>query len=95
MSVSVIVKFNVKNQKLAEFCEILKSVKTDLPNVDGCVGVKIFRDSHNNQRFTLLETWQTQQLHEQHIAKITADGTWRFIVEHLSAEPTSAYYEQL
>jgi quinol monooxygenase YgiN len=95
MCIKVIVRFNVKSSKLDDFTQIMENVKLDLPNVEGCHDVKIYKGSANANLFTLVETWKSKQLHQKHIAKLTADGVWRFISEHLSAEPESDYYRQL
>ena len=95
MSINVIVNFNVKNNKISEFKNILSSVKTELPQVEGCYSVEIFKNTDAIGLFTLVETWETKQLHKNHISKLIEEGTWDFISGHLTAEPTSSYYKSL
>jgi quinol monooxygenase YgiN len=95
MSIKVIVKFNVKSEKLDGFSTILENVKSDLPRVDGCQGVCICRSITNANQFTLVETWKSKKLHQDHFAKIIEDGVWSYISDHLSTEPESDYYENL
>lgn len=95
MSNNVIVHFNVKENKLPDFIEVMQSVKSDLPKIEGCISVDIFRNRDNTNLFTLVETWETVQHHQKHIAKLLEDGSWDFISGLLSKEPESAYYEQL
>ncbi|MCG8381030.1 MAG: antibiotic biosynthesis monooxygenase [Gammaproteobacteria bacterium] len=95
MNINVIVRFEVKPEKVAEFTTILESVKADLPKVRGCVGVNIFRNSSASNKFTLVETWENEKLHQDHIAKLSNDGTWDMIVSHLSKDPESDYFIQI
>jgi len=95
MSVSVIIKFNVKSSMITEFVAILNTVKADLPNTQGCQCVDIFRCSSNANIFTLVEKWETAQLHQAHITKLTEDGSWNFISQHLSKKPESDYYNAM
>ncbi|WP_223670536.1 putative quinol monooxygenase [Kangiella shandongensis] len=95
MSNNVIVHFNVKENKLPDFMEVMESVKNDLPKVEGCISVDIFRNVDNTNRFTLVETWDTVQQHQNNIRKLQEDGSWDFISGLLAKEPESAYFEQL
>jgi quinol monooxygenase YgiN len=95
MSIRVIVNFNVKSSKLTEFVDILNSVKTDLPKIKGCQGVNIFRNSSNSNMFTLVEKWETKDFHQVHLDKLSEDGTWELISQHLSEDPESGYYNHL
>ena len=95
MSIRVIVNFNVKSSKLTEFVGILNSVKADLPNIKGCQGVNIFRNSSNSKMFTLVEKWEKKDFHQAHLTKLSEDGTWEFISKHLSEDPETGYYNQL
>lgn len=95
MSVSVIVNFNVKSTMLAEFAGLMKSVKTDLPNVEGCQGVSIYKCLSSANMFTLVEKWETKKHHQNHLAGLSEDGTWEFISNHLAEAPESDYYVQV
>ncbi|MBL1277547.1 MAG: antibiotic biosynthesis monooxygenase [Ectothiorhodospiraceae bacterium] len=91
----VIVNFNVKSDKAAEFVSILNNVKSELPKVEGCLGVKIFRNTSLMNKFTLVETWESKQHHQNHLSTLTEDGTWEFISSHLSIDPESSYFEAI
>lgn len=95
MKTNVIVSFEVKNEKVVEFTKILNSVKTDLPKVEGCLGVDVFKSSTVVNRFTLVEEWETKELHQIHLNKLSKDGTWNIIASHLSKDPESDYFIQL
>ena len=92
MSVNVIVSFEAKKEKIDEFNKIMSSVKTDLPKVNGCISVDIFKSSTNEYKFTLVETWESKELHQTHIDKLSKDGAWEMIASHLSKDPTSDYF---
>ena len=95
MNTNVIISFEVKAKKVAEFTKILESVKTDLPKVEGCISVNIFKSSSVSNKFTLVETWETKELHQAHIGRLSKNGTWDMIASHLSKDPESDYFTQL
>ena len=95
MKTNVIVNFEVKHDKIVEFIKILKSVKVDLPKVEGCMGVAIFKSSTADNKFTLVEEWKTKESHQTHINNLLKDGTWDMIASHLSKDPESDYLTQL
>lgn len=95
MKTTVIVSFEVKNDKVIAFTEILNSVKIGLPKIKGCIGVNIFKNSTIANKFTLVETWESEELHQDHISHLSKDGTWDMITSHLSKDPESDYFLQL
>ena len=94
MSIIVIINFAVKQDKQTEFATLLDNVKTTLPQVNGCLGVEIFQNASTKQSYTLIERWQTQELHQAHLDRLSADGTWDIIAAHLSQQPSSDYFIQ-
>lgn len=92
MNTNVIVRFEVKTEKVAEFTKILDSVKTDLPKINGCISVNIFKSSSVTNKFTLVETWETKESHQTHIGNLSKDGTWDMIASNLSKDPESDYF---
>ncbi len=95
MSVNVIITFVAKKEKIDEFNDMMNSVKTDLPKVDGCRAVVVFRSSTDANKFTLVETWESKELHQAHLDKLTTDGTWDMIASQLSNEPESDYFFEI
>ncbi len=92
MNVVIVVNFETKPENVDAFTKILESVKTDLPNVEGCVSVNIFKSSSANNQFTLLEVWKSKALHQAHIDNLSENGTWDTIASHLLKDPTSDYF---
>lgn len=95
MGVNLVISFSVKPEKQNAFREIMQGVKTGLPTVQGCRGVRVYNSLDNPLVFTLVETWDSRELHAQHIKQVIDSGQWRQIVEHLSAEPTSSYFTEM
>jgi quinol monooxygenase YgiN len=95
MGVNLVISFNVKPEKLNAFREIMQGVKTGLPTVVGCRGVRVYNSLDNPLVFTLVETWDSKELHAQHIKKVVDSGQWGQIAEHLNAEPTSSYFTEM
>lgn len=93
MSTNVIITFKSKPEKLVAFMEILKGVKNDLPNVEGCTAVRIFNDINEPCTFTLVETWQSESAHKKHIEAFVASGGWGHVASHLACDPVSGYYK--
>ena len=92
MTVNVIVTFVAKEERIEEFAAIMNQVKNDLPKVEGCSAVAIFRSSTEENKFTVVETWESKELHQTHINKVINDGAWDMITSLLYKEPESDYY---
>jgi quinol monooxygenase YgiN len=95
MKTNVIITFKVKPGRIAGFREILESVKSDLPKVTGCTGVKVFNSTKNTNIFTLVESWDSEELHKKHIQGVIESGGWEVIASHLESDPDSAYYTEV
>ncbi len=92
MVINVIVDFEVKKQKVIDFINILMNIKTGLPKVEGCTGVDVFKSALVDNKFTLVETWQSKVFHQAHLNRLSDDGTWDMLASHLSKDPVSNYY---
>jgi quinol monooxygenase YgiN len=95
MSVKVVVQFKALQNKLEAFEILMRSVSKDLPGVTGCQGVEVLQDHEDACRFTLVETWDSSEIHKSHIDGLIADGTWAAIAGHLAEEPVSGYFRIL
>lgn len=91
----VIVNFNVKESSLRSFRGIMRDVKTNLPNVDGCEEVVIYEDLNDPHRFTLVESWSSREAHQSHVNHLIESGAWAKIVADLRTDPVSSYFSQL
>jgi len=89
-----LITFAVKPDRIPDFAAMLATVKTDLPNVDGCQSVRIFQhDTDAQDCFTLLETWDDKSLHQAHVARLQESGDWDTI-EAMLATPPNGHYMQ-
>jgi len=90
-----IVTFNVKPEKYTSFLEIMESVKQDLPHVEGCDAVQLFEAKDKSGTFTLVESWESELIHQQHLAGVVESGNWAIIESHLQEPVQSAYFDRL
>ncbi|WPN58968.1 putative quinol monooxygenase [Pseudomonas sp. P9_31] len=95
MSVNLVISFNVKEEKLQSFKDIMNDVKINLPKVDGCQMVKILNYLEDPLAFTLVEVWDSREIHGTHVDQMVSSGQWKVIVEHLSSAPVSGYFSEV
>lgn len=92
MSVNVVVEFRVKESCTEDFSNLAKTVKQDLPTVEGCMGVVVHRRIDKQQCYLFIEQWQTQCAHETHIRSLRESGVWQHVLGLLESEPKTNYY---
>jgi len=95
MTVKVVVQFKARADSEDAFVAIMQAVSTDLPGVEGCQEVEVLQHQTDACRFTLVETWENQDIHRRHIDGLVADGTWATIAALLAEEPVSSYFKAL
>lgn len=95
MSVEFMITFQIKLKSVEAFVALMQQVKADLPQADGCIGVDIFRRADQSEVFTLVETWETQELHQANSQKLVDSGRWAHILGLLATEPVGAYFTRL
>jgi quinol monooxygenase YgiN len=95
MSVNLVISFKVKDDKLQSFKNIMNDVKTNLPDVQGCQNVKILNNTENPLQFTLVERWDSKEIHGSYVEGLVSSGKWNFIAEHLQEDPVSGYYSEI
>jgi quinol monooxygenase YgiN len=95
MSVNLIISFSVKEEKLQSFKDIINEVKINLPKVGGCQSVKILNHLEDPLAFTLVEAWDSREMHSTHVDQMVSSGQWNVIVEHLSSAPVSGYFSEV
>ncbi|HEV7694595.1 MAG TPA: antibiotic biosynthesis monooxygenase family protein [Hyphomonadaceae bacterium] len=93
--VTQIITFRAKPEKLGEFADVIRGVKSTLPQIPGCKAVRIHQGTDDPCVFTLVETWESEERHREHIAGLVADGSWADISTLLAGEPESRYYAEL
>jgi len=95
MSINLIVMLKAKKNKLMAFIEIMAEAKTDLPKIDGCESVKIFKDMNDPCVFYLIETWGSEEQHKSHIAEFSQSGGWEHMSSHLISDPVMSYFREI
>ncbi len=85
----VVITFEVLEDKLEMFGGVMTSMKTDLPQAEGCNGLVIHKDRANPFVFVLVEDWDSEELHDAHIAKVVAAGGWDVLLTMLKGEPVT------
>ncbi len=89
-----LIAFVVKPDRISDFKAMLATVKTDLPNVDGCQTVRIFQhDDEPQNTFTLLEAWDGKPLHQAHVARLQKSDDWDTVESMLAAPPNGHYMQ--
>jgi len=95
MYVTFIITFDVKNEKLSDFSNLMSEVKSELPKTKGCMGVTIHNSIDKPSSYTLVETWESKESHEKHVKNLVDTGEWDNISNHLAADPVSDYYKEI
>ncbi|VAW70143.1 hypothetical protein MNBD_GAMMA10-2598 [hydrothermal vent metagenome] len=95
MSISFIIKFEVKEDAKAEFSSVMNNVRLNLPESRGCISVDIHRGSENESSYILVEKWETREFHEKHVEGLLSSGEWEKMASLLSEEPTGEYYTKM
>ncbi len=95
MAVKVVVQLKAREDRQADLEAIMRSVATDLPTVPGCRSVDVLRHADDACHFILVETWNNQQVHKEHVDGLVADGTWASIAAILAEEPVTGYFQDL
>lgn len=93
--INVVVTFETKPEATQTFAELLQNISKELPKIDGCHHAHVTVCVDNPQRFMILESWQSKDVHAAHLNKVIASGVWEQIAVHLSATPVSHYYQDL
>ena len=91
----VTVTFKPKSDQQTAFETVLQSVKTELPKVEGCLGVRVLKHQNDPSTFLLIEDWKTAELHNAHITRLIESGEWAALEQMLSEPPSSNVLVQI
>lgn len=94
MSVNLIITFNVIEEHVPEFNDLMASVKRSLPEVDGCHGVRVYNDTGDPKVFVIVETWDSADVHGRHVQGLKDSGQWDGIAALLERDPVASYYHE-
>ncbi|MFS2208009.1 putative quinol monooxygenase [Variovorax sp. Varisp36] len=93
--INVIITFEAKPERASAFAQLMQQVKQSLPSADGCRGVRLYGHGDNVCMFTLVESWESRNKHEAHIAGVVSSGAWDTMAAELAGAPVSSYCNEL
>ena len=94
-SVHLVIRFEVKEDRLSDFMPIMQNVERDMASEAGFESARVLRDVDDPRVFTLIEKWSTRAHHEEHFDKIVASGDWASILAMQQKDPLMSYADVL
>jgi quinol monooxygenase YgiN len=91
----VAVTFRPKPEHLTAFTGVMKSIKNELPSINGCEGVRVMTHHDDPMVFMLIEDWESSDQHTAHINNLVASGEWADLEQMLAEQPTSTILTQI
>ena len=85
------IEFHVQHESRNELMAIMSELNKNMSSEAGFVKAYVYIDDDDVNHITLIETWQTRALHEQHYQTIVSNGSWASILSMLSDTPDMAY----
>jgi len=95
MGIHLIITLNAKKNRLAAFTKIMMQAKTDLPEIENCKDVHIFKNTHNPCKFSLIETRDSEEQHKSHLEELTRSGGWKHMSSYLTSDPVMSYFNKI
>ena len=92
MSFKLLVKFNVKEDQVASFVEIMQGAKDRISKADGCGGVDVLLSADVPGKVVLSEIWDSKELHDQYAEKMRASGAFDKMAAFLVGPPESELF---
>ena len=89
------ISFTALPEKQAEFHRVVTGVQSALPNVSGCLQVMVFGHEESPNQFSILETWDSQAAHQNHVEELQSSGKWDEIRALLTSDPKGMYLHSL
>ena len=91
----LVIQFNVKDERLAEFTDIMLGVKQAMTTEAGFEDAYVLNGLDAPNPFILIERWHSKELHLEHFDRIVASGDWKNIRGMLSSAPVMQYTTML
>ena len=89
----LLIRFEAKQEHLAEFAAIMRTVERDMAAEPGFESAVVYQDSDDPRVFMLVEVWQSRRSHEAHFERIVASGDWANILAMLRSDPVMGYFD--
>lgn len=91
----VTVTFKPRPEHLDAFTGAMRTVRDELPSVDGCKAVRVMTHQDDPSVFMLVEDWENSDKHAAHINRLVETGEWAGLEQMLSVPPTSIVLTQV
>ena len=94
-STHLIIRFNVKADRLDDFLPIMKGVNGGMASEEGFIAARVYRNVDDSLSFTLVEEWASRADHQKHFDAISDSGDWDHILGMLTGAPDMSYNDVL
>lgn len=92
MSIQLLVKFKVKEDKVDAFLQMMEMAKSRIGEAEGCEGVDVLQSETTPTLVFLSEKWQSNELHDVYAAKMRESGSLNSMADFLDGQPESETY---
>ena len=92
---TVLVTFKPKPEYQDKFAHLMQSVKEELPQVDGCLGVVVMSSREEAGVFTVLEDWRDATAHAAQLQRLTQSGDMAHILGMLREAPGTVIVDRI
>lgn len=89
------IEFHVQGENRDELMAIMGGLNQSMRSEAGFVKAYVYIDDDDVNHITLIETWRTRALHEQHYQTIVSNGSWADILDMLNYTPDMTYMSYL
>ena len=89
------IEFTVKSAHRSAFMDIMQGLNSGMQSEKGFLNAEVYVDQDNQDHITLIEKWETRDLHKQHYDHIVANGSWAGILEMLTGDPAMTYHNAI
>ena len=91
----LIIIFHVAGDRLEDFLPIMTGINDGMAGEEGFENAVVYRDADDPLTFTLIEKWESRDLHRAHYDRIVESGDWANILAMLTETPVLRYNDKL
>ncbi|WP_025896012.1 putative quinol monooxygenase [Kordiimonas gwangyangensis] len=89
------IEFDLQRAHLDQFMQIMQTLDVGMQSEEGFLEAQVYVNNSDDCKITLIEKWETQQLHEVHYRRIVDNGSWAEILNMLKHEPAMSYHHKV
>ena len=93
MSVTILVEFRVKPEKVDTLKKRFKEILPDTRAYDGCQELKVYNSQDDPTNIVLVEHWDSRPQYEKYLAWRTETGFLEELGAVLAGPPSIRYYD--